>query len=241
MKKCIIILLYFVVQYSSAQQNINFDYKLLAKDTISYKIMPKLGEQIIKIGNDKLAKKQYIYNLDTLQKIAIVVYNNKYSPEGEFSTNRDYIKIKNNKYIVDKLYYGESYLKNDPLALGFRCYKFNFLERNFISFFFTIANYSSANQNTFVVLFDVTNIENPKLLLTSFQEAYTPLCFGDFNNDGLLDFFAKSRVQNYNSCYYFENDKKKLHKNIKLYIVGSPFSPKIIPAKSKWFFDLSKK
>jgi hypothetical protein len=227
----IILLLIATHNVTIAQsKTVLFSYYKLGNDTIQY---TEIQSQYI-----QKRKNVCVYVLDTIRNFKIGVFDRHTIHN---SDKRSYIELNHKKYIIDKLFYGISLTTSIPLELNFTAYEFTFNEKKFISLFFSIFSFSSANQNTFVILFDVTNIKTHKLLLTSFQEAYTPLCFGDFNKDGLLDFFAKSKMQDYNSCYYFENDKKKLHKNITLHIIGSPFSPKIIPSKSKWFFDLSKK
>lgn len=103
---------------------------------------------------------------------------------------RDSIFLFNKKYCIDNLFYEKKVLKNEePLRLNYASgYTFSLNSKNYVSLFFWDSNIPSSTVTYYIILFDISNQKDIKSYFFDEQMSFTPDCFGDFNNDGKLNF-----------------------------------------------------
>jgi hypothetical protein len=116
---------------------------------------------------------------------------------------------------------------------------FSFKNRDFL--LFRAFKCMSSNYCDFLmVLFDVTQKDKPKIILCEEDAEASPDCFGDFNNDGYLDFAHRSNSKKRLECYSLYDDKFKKLENVYLILNGDEHNLQVNTSQSKWFFDLNK-
>ncbi|MFH6949766.1 hypothetical protein ACHRV6_14825 [Flavobacterium sp. FlaQc-51] len=155
---------------------------------------------------------------------------------------RDSLFLFKEKYCVDNLFYEKRLLKNEkPLRLNYASgYSFSLNSKNYISLFFWDSTIPTSNLRYFIILFDISDVKNIKPYFFYEQMSFTPDCFGDFNNDGVLD-FANWSYSNKLECFTLVGNKFKRIKN-KIIITEekSANNYSINLVKSKWFKRLLK-
>ncbi|MEN2401044.1 hypothetical protein GKZ90_0014755 [Flavobacterium sp. MC2016-06] len=118
-------------------------------------------------------------------KFKKITYNN---PNPLFF--RDSIFLFNKKYCIDNLFYNKQKLRSEePLRLNYASgYTFSFNSKKYISLYFWDSSIPTSNLRYCIILFDVSDKENIIPYFFDEQMSFNPACFGDFNNDGILDF-----------------------------------------------------
>ncbi len=135
--------------------------------------------------------------------------------------------------------YHFNYFRHFPYHLE-SVYNFQLGKKTFVVVFMWTVFTNSTNFSMKIALFDITtNI--PKLVLVDSQESKNMDCFGDWDNDGNLDYFHKTyRVQETKKLYVqsLKNDVWTTDSTKYIFLEGS-FQKQIINVdKSKWYFDL---
>lgn len=165
-------------------------------------------------------------------KFKTFTYNNPSPPY-----YRDSIFLFKKKYCIDNLLYEKKILKNElPLRLNYASgYKFVFNSRKYISLFFWDSEIPTTNLTYFIILFDISNKENVKTYFFGEQKSFNSACFGDFNNDGILDFTDWTRRDTL-KLMSLSGNQFKLIKNKYIVLEEKSYSMYSINwKKSKWF------
>lgn len=157
---------------------------------------------------------------------------------------RDSLLIMNTAFGIDNLFNGNKFdALQEPLHLSYLCgYRFNICMKSYIALYFFDYTMPNSNPNFYITLFDITDPDKITAYALAEQASYTPYCFGDFNNDGKLDYIQWEFEEPVMEVYTLEN--KTFHKlnGYKVYInqtkEGSYF---IDRKKSKWFYSLNDK
>jgi hypothetical protein len=157
---------------------------------------------------------------------------------GKSMGHKPYLFMGKQKFIFDDIAgNNEEYFIQ---TCGFTPYYFSFQKRTFLLFVI----HQAANGNYvdyLLILFDITQLQKPKVVLSMYDASISPECFGDFNGDGYLDFAHRNNGGTKLECYSLYKDKFKKLDNIELTLTGREGNLQIDLSKSKWFFDLLKK
>jgi hypothetical protein len=150
---------------------------------------------------------------------------------------RDSIFLFDKKYCIDNLFYEKKVLKiEEPLRLNYASgYSFSLNSKKYISLFFWDSTLPTSNLSYYIILFDVSDKKNIKSYFFDEQMSFTPNCFGDFNNDGKLD-FANWTYDNHFECLTLVGNTFKRIKN--KFVVVKEKSHGIFEInwiKSNWF------
>lgn len=225
---------------------IPFSYKILAKDSFPYKVYKyetATIEEHILVKNPQFP---YKYEKAAFDKtLGFVIHH--YDFQKPDSNNRPfayhdraYFELLGKKYVFDRYNEGESYLDTHPRYFSFsNAYVFTSGGREyFLLLGHQLTNSSKPNFMTW--LFDITDRTAHKEILYTHQGCYTIDCFGDFNQDGKLDFVHKIARDGYLTCKTLVGDK---FVDIPNYYITTTleYEQRIDLKNSKWFFDLGKK
>lgn len=240
---CIISLASCQHWHSSPAKNQNdcvfFDYNLLT----SYKVA---GSEILVKDNTALslwetkdfsARKLVV---DPTRDIHITFFDQLEGakPAGD---PRNVIQLFDNVYKIDSLFYLEKFNSDSPIIANsfLSAYEFNFYSKKFIAFYFQDLSYSVTFPNSVVLMFDITDPVRVKYIYVGKQAAENLNCFGDFDNNGVLDYakwsFGYDFVDSI-KCYQLVNEKFILTEP-KKYLKVEQFDRDYIVCKSKsnWF------
>lgn len=215
-KSLFLILLLNCISIYSQRNNISVEqvYKKLTHNQLTY--IQFSDSFTLTEGSQKKGKQQADFLLLSISKTEQLkfkkfTYNNP-TPPFYF---RDSIFLYNKKYCIDNIFYGKKTLKKEePLRLNYASgYNFSLNSRDYISLFFWDATIPTSNLSYYIILFDVSNQKSIKYYFFDEQMSFTPDCFGDFNNDGVLDFanwtYGKSLKFMTLSANKFKNLKNK--------------------------------
>lgn len=165
-----------------------------------------------------------------------------YNPNSSFYF-RDSIFLFDKKYCIDNLFYGKKTLKKqEALRLNYAGgYTFSLNSKDYISLFFWDSTLPTSNPFYFIILFDISNKKSIQSYFFDEQMSFTPNCFGDFDNDGILD-FANWVYNSPLSCLTIVNGKFINLKNKFVIIKEEPNRAFSIDwKKSKWFNTIDTK
>lgn len=225
---------------------IDFSYKILAKDSIVYKLYAHVEKPLsFSYYRDGI---RYGRNETTIDKeYDIVLYNfSQQKPDtgkAPFAKHdRDFLRVGSKKYVFEEIFGNLNYLKTYPtlIYMFMKAYFFEFDKKKYFVAFFN-SSMNRTHPNYLVVLVDLTIKNNPILVLCEYQASDDIHCFGDFNQDNRLDFAYRVQLGDSLICKTLINNKFEDIKGYHLVIVNSPFNPKIDLQKSKWFFDLKNR
>ena len=227
---------------NNSNKYIDFNYKIIHKDTIFYCKYIEVNEPIEKkLYKDSAEYNVYIREIDINYPIRLYNYSEQkpVANETPFARHdRDFLQIGSEKFIFDKLEFKDSLTKECPKYFALRnAYSFYFNKDTFFVGFFE-ATRSRSKPNYLICLFNITNKDKPNLLLFEYQASHTIDCLGDFNQDGYLDFAHKVQLENKLTCKTLKNGNFEELEEFYLTIIDSPHEPKIDLQKSRWFFKL---
>ncbi len=160
-----------------------------------------------------------------------------------FLVNQEKMYLDNLVFSIDNISKLQTKLKQTDRPAWYvynNSFVFQLKNKKFISCFGNAVLENSTNILRFIFLFDITtNI--PKLVLANSQESNDIDCFGDWDNDGNLDYFHKTyRMQETKKLYVqsLKNDVWVTDSTKYIFLEGT-FQKQIINVdKSKWYFDL---
>ena len=150
---------------------------------------------------------------------------------------RDSLFLFEKKYCLDNLYYEKRILSNEePLRLNYASgYQFIINSKKYFSLFFWDSTIPTTNLSYFILLFDITNEKNVKIYFFDEQMSFDPNCFGDFNNDGIIDFANWTRGNNLKIMSLFGNKFKFIKNKFVVIKEKSDNTFSIDWKKSNWF------
>jgi hypothetical protein len=225
---------------------IELDYRLLSKDTLKYfqyanSDMAKTKTILEKDGEDY---EQYLSKIGENYQINVCNYTPQkpdFKSSAPYATHdRDYIQIGKHKFIFDNILFGNEYKNEYPLNYSLqRAYNFEFDNKKYFVAFFINA-FMTTRPDYLITLFDMTQKENPLLILSEKQFWRDIHCLGDFNQDGRLD-YAQYSGKNELICKTL--NKNNYFETMKDYylIIRHTTKHEIDLKNSKWFFDLDEK
>lgn len=209
----------FSISCSSNHQVITnpvFSYSLLSKDTLEFNLIDPNKYKLIKHDSIQLNQVGMIYEfrylVDTDLRINYVQYAGTQAENPD--KLRDKIELRGMELILDSFFYGENFSDmSEPRKSALNAvYKFTFSERNYLCFYIQDITNPDAMLNTEILLFDITNLNELKLILHETQASENLKCFGDFNKNNKLDFANWSFGSNFkDTLEVFELNE---HKNI---------------------------
>lgn len=237
-KVLFIILLLSCITGNSQSNNSSVEkiYKNLSEKKLKYiQFSDSLG---LLQGKQKIGKYEsefVLVEISKFQNLGFKKYSD-YNPNSSFYF-RDSIFLFNKKYCIDNLFYEKKTLqKQEALRLNYTAgYTFSLNSKDYISLFFWDSTLPTSNPFFFIILFDISNKKNIKAYFFNEQMSFTPNCFGDFDNDGILD-FANWIYNSPINCLTLVKDKFKNIKNKFVVIKQEPNRTFSIDwKKSKWF------
>jgi len=154
---------------------------------------------------------------------------------------RNVIQLFDNVYKIDSLFFLENFNSDSPAivnTLG-SVYEFNFYSKKLIAFYFQNLSYSITFPNSLILMFDITDSVRVKYIYVGMQASENLNCFGDFDNNGVLDYAKWSYGYDFVDsikCYQLENEKFILTQPEK-HLKVEQFERGYIVCKSKsdWF------
>lgn len=232
---------------ADVKRMIPFSYSILSKQPLEYSqynIHNPIQKTLYRNGEPYFMSQTII---DAELGIAMYSFGHQ-KPDSSatpyLSHDRDYLQVGNVQYMFDKMFQEMLNLEKYN-AFEKRLYflvnacSFSFNDRKYVVAFVNGAH-NSNYPNCLTMLFDMTVKEKPELILCEYQASSMVDCFGDFNQDGNLDYAYREQLGNKLICKTLKNGSFEEVKGYYLTIVDSPHEPKIDLNKSKWFFDLKK-
>lgn len=190
-----IMVLFSISCNSTAQINTNpvFSYGLLSKDTLQYKLINPDKFKLIKHDSIQIKSEineihEFRYLVDADLKINYIKYTGFNS---DISLQfRDKIEFSDREFIIDSFFYGKNFCAtNEPRKSALNAvYKFTFSKKSYLCFYIQDITNPDAMLNTEILLFDITNLYQFKLILHETQASENLKCFSDFNKNNKLDF-----------------------------------------------------
>lgn len=237
--------------YSSRYQrhhNVEFSYDLLNDDSLEYElILPDKFflqcENKIKFKNRLNDYIESVYVIDSILNIKYFSYiQRRFKEDSSFSFQRDKLEVLGISINLDSLSYGEYYTETiEPRVSALNgLYKFNFASRKYLCFYIQDITNPNYMLNTKILLLDITDLKQIKIVLQDLQASENLQCFGDFNNNGKLDFASWSFGYNFRDTlqlYELESNRNRFILNDTHYLVliDSMSGYYINLNKSKWF------
>ncbi|OXB11720.1 hypothetical protein, partial [Flavobacterium reichenbachii] len=117
-------------------------------------------------------------------------------------------------------------------------YTFSLNSKDYISLYFWDSTLLTSDPNFYIILFDISDKKNINLYFFNEQMSFTPNCFGDFNNDGTLD-FANWIYNSPIKCLTLVGGKFKNVKNKFVIIKEEPNNTFSINWKKSNWFEIS--
>ncbi len=211
-----ILILFSIANCSNHQIKINpvFSYGLLSEDTLKYKIIEPNKFKLLKHDSIQLDKVGMIHEFRNLVDADLKINYVQYIGYqlGSPDKLRDKIELLGREFMLDSFFYGESYSDtSEPRKSALNAvYKFTFSERNYLCFYIQDITNPNAMLNTEILLFDITQVNQLRLILHETQASENLKCFGDFNKNNKLDFAYWSFGNDFrDTLEVFELDENK--------------------------------
>lgn len=160
---------------------------------------------------------------------------------------RAYFLLNHKQIFLDDIFFSKDSTKNwwkkghYPYIYPLKSvYNLQLKEKKFVIVYINTYLSNSTDFAMNIFLFDITS-EIPHLVLVDRQESINMDCFGDWNNDGNLDYFHKKyRMQETKKLYVktFKNDIWVTDSTKYIYLEGNFHQQIINIDKSRWYFDL---
>ena len=196
-----------------------FCYNMLCSDTIAYKEIALekdfefkdeiFIEDSVRYKHHKLTCK----TTEVLISFDIIEYSNyedKIIAESkDIKFKPSYLNFDKNKYNLDSLYWGNEYGTSKIYNKSFPCnlYQHNLNGKKYIALFIFLFIYNSSTVQNKIILFDISDKSTIKVhSMFNYQTSSGPFCFGDFNNNGKIDYihWNFSRPSNQDTAQIFE-------------------------------------
>jgi hypothetical protein len=220
---------------------VSFKYSLISKIRVNYHTISDSNFRIIETKNINFGlKNQTTLDIKEIDKEYRIYLHNYNFHEDIYPYYRDKIFILDKSYYIDSLLYNKKFnSKSKPLHLAYMIgYKFWYNNKSYIGLYFNNLLNPTSNPNYYVILFDITDKNNIKIIATDEQASYNIDCFGDFNGDGFLDFAYWYYYTDTLKCYTIKNNTLNIIKDKYLVLKESENRYKIDINKSKWFFEI---
>lgn len=216
-----------------------FDYELLT----SYKVA---GSEIIVEDSIALSlwetKDFYArkVTLDPKRNIHVTFFDQLEGAKPAVDS-RNVIQLFDNVYKIDSLFFLENFNSDSPAIVNTigSVYEFNFYSKKLIAFYFQDLSYPITFPNCLILMFDITDPVRVKYIYVGKQASENLNCFGDFDNNGVLDYakwtFGRDFVDTV-KCYQLVNDEFILTEPKKYLKVDRLERAHIVcKSKSDWF------
>lgn len=217
-----------------------FEYSILSKKTIQGENLFSNG--LVLVDSTEIQKHDSIINNVFTYKINTSKVNIKIC--GGWSRRywyRHSIEIENSTFLLDSLWYGNAFTKDSkPIFISLEgCYYFKFDNKKYLVLFISDLYFPTTSDiNKILLLFDVSEKQNPKFLRIEQQACNNLNCFGDFNNDNQLDYASWNTHSNRLYCYSLVEGRFRLKKNYFLFIKAKDGGYWISKDQSRWFFKI---
>ena len=162
-----------------------FSYNILCDSLIkSTQLAIYAASQMVSSSNSGMMVENY--EIGNLAKFKIC--QSQSNTRSKKNLSRSYIKIGKRKYYLIKLF-DKNEVKDSPISIT-SSYKILFNDKIYLLLFLTYYNGSSYTNKLFKpIVFDITSIDNAfQIKVPGYVETFSPLCFGDFDNNGILDY-----------------------------------------------------
>ena len=178
----------------SNNKNIEEIYKSLTKNPVNFSSFDSIAHS---------EEKEYcIYPIPTQPEITFCK-TTRLNPGPPYLYDK--LKINNKEYKIEELFYEENQFipnKEEPTRFNYIIsYQFDFNNIKYVCMYLIDAQVPTSTPNFFIVLINLTESDIRPVLLSE-QASFNPLCFGDFNNDGKLD-YVDWRYGNFFRPYMF--------------------------------------
>lgn len=101
---------------------------------------------------------------------------------------------------------------------------------------------TTSDTNKILLLFDVTDNNDPKFLKIESQACSNLECFGDFDSDGRFDYASWNTKNKRLNCFSLDKGQFELRKGYLVFIASSNNGEYWIDEKkTKWFFEITAK
>ena len=157
----------------------------------------------------------------------------------------DKLKIGTAEYTMEQLFYEPENLfvvdgEEPTRFIHLIAYTFDFNRHQYACLYFMNAKIPTSTPNLYIVLLNLSKPENRPILL-GIQASFNPYCFGDFNNDGILDYAHWTYGNFYKpTMHFYSVVKDSLIQNTEYFLtVDRKYDGvekyKINKTKSRWF------
>lgn len=219
--------LYFNDVYKTVNQD-TLKHSAFFKPRISY--IDTLENNILRVWICDSLKNIYSYEFMKFQEYPKI-------------NERNYITAYNRKIVLDSLFFNGIYPEDFTLMTPyFNTYSFNYMNKEYIALFSINARTSTILSNYVLILFDITDRLNVKIVLHKIQASDDIKCFGDFNNDNVLDYIDWTVGYAYtDTIHFYSINGSVFEKNSNYYILTkrlfNQYEFIIDKENSKWFYD----
>jgi hypothetical protein len=158
-----------------------------------YKSLAKLSMEFLTISYDSIKFKEGTTH-DTIEILKqpdiLFLKTTNLNPTPPYSYDK--VVIKEKTYLLEQLFYDKDELfsvdKEEPVRFNYVAgYTFCFNMETYICLFFMNFMIPSSTPNFYILLSNLSQSDKRPILLGE-QASFTPYCFGDFNDDGILDY-----------------------------------------------------
>lgn len=246
MKRILIIIFTLLLCICANAQSNNLEVELLYKNLSENPIEYETITDSLIVSSESINKENVetildIINLPPPYDYIFFKRHNYLNPEPPYIF-RDSIFIMNTAFGIDNIFNGNKFdISQEPLHLSYICgYKFNICIKSYIALYFFDYTIPNSNPNFYIILFDITDKDKINAYGLGEQASYTPYCFGDFNENGKLDYIQWKFEEPCMEVYTLEN--RIFHKlnGYRVYINQKKSGNYYIDErKSKWFFPLN--
>ena len=224
--------------------NIIFSYDILSYDSLKYELITQ-DKFLLQFKNEIKGKnrlydyEEHIYLIDSILNIRYFRYiQPRFYVDSDLSFQRDKLEFFGLSINLDSLFYEEEYTKTiEPRVSTINSlYKFSFANRKYLCFYIQDITNPAAMLNTYILLFDITNLNYIKLVLHDFQASEDLKCFGDFNKNNKLDFVSWTFGNIYTDTLFFY----ELDSTGKQFVIDNNHFILIKDSLNKYFIDLKE-
>ena len=190
--------------------SLSFSYEILQRKLLPFKkvVLPKfiVSTKVIRPGSS--APNTLRISKENKTPLKIILYQHSLNWFDEKGiVEKDRIQLKGKTYLIDSIFGNP--VSERPLRLEMSAiYELNYNRKKFISVQFERPDFNGTGlQQWYILLCDITDLNHVMIYglvtLNNNDESYqAPICIGDFNSDGDLEFTKWSNYQNNEvKCY----------------------------------------
>lgn len=227
--------------------SLSFSYEILQRKLLPFKkvVLPKFitSTKVIRPGSNTPNTLRISREGKTPLKILLYQHSLNWFDEKGI-VEKDRIQLRKKTYFIDSIFGNP--INERPLRLEMSAiYELNYNGKKFISMQFERPDFNGTGlQPWYILLCDITDLNHIKtyglVTLNNNDESYqAPICIGDFNSDGNLEFAKWDNSQNNElKCYSLKDGQSSLQPYFLKIFELEKGNFYIDTQNSKWYFPL---